>query len=239
MDERDEKQNNKIFLWAFCLCILVGGFGAYNVALSTSGYGASMTFWLLVLFCGLPIILILFVLAIIAAVKDQAKYTIALSLSCIMLPVCFIGSLKLMEATKIAKYKQVSDEIRPIGSELNERIVIAFKETASQEETHKFDETILRKTIPQPNGVLLEFADGVCGIAYPDTEFKYEIVDVGFCNDAIDEQKKIIKEKVNSSTIVYKVFENLPMEDIKNLSLDKRKVDTSPKVDNKKVKTVQ
>lgn len=239
MEEQPDKQNNKIFLWTFCLCILVGGFGAYNVALSTSGYGASMTFWLLVLFCGLPIILILFVFAIIAAVKDRAKYTIALLLSCIMLPVCFIGSLKLMEATKIAKYKQVSDEMTPIGSELNERIVIAFKETASQEEIHKFDETVLRKTVPQPNGILLEFAEGVCGIAYPDTEFKYEIVDVGFCNDATDEQKKKIKEKINSSTIIYKIFENLRMEDIKNLPLDKMKVDTSPKTNTKKVKTVQ
>lgn len=239
MEERNDKQNNKIFLWAFCLCLLVGGFGAYSVALSTSGYGASLTFWLLFLFCGLPIILILFVFAIIAAVKDRAKYTVALLLSCIMLPVCFFGSLKLTEATKIAKYKQVSDEMRPIGSELNERIVIAFKETVPQEEIHKFDETILRKTVSQPNGILLDFADGVCGITYPDTGFKYKIVDVGFCNDATDEQKKIFKEKANSSMIIHKTFENMRMEDIKNLPLDKMKVDTSPKTDTKKAKTIQ
>ncbi|MEJ7861310.1 MAG: hypothetical protein WKF90_06690, partial [Pyrinomonadaceae bacterium] len=88
------------------------------------------------------------------------------------------------------------------------------------------------------HGILLEFAEGVCGIAYPDTEFKYEIVDVGFCNDATDEQKKKIKEKINSSTIIYKIFENLRMEDIKNLPLDKMKVDMSPKAITERLKTL-
>jgi hypothetical protein len=235
MKEKTVKQNNKTaFIWAISICLLIGIFGALIVSGSSSGYGASMTYWLLVLFCFPSLILILFVSAIIAATQDNAKYTVIFLMSCILIPAFFFGALKLMEVTKIAKYKQVSDEMTPIGSELNERIVIAFKETASQEEIHKFDETTLRKTIPQTNGILLEFADGICGIYFPDTEFKYEIADVGFCNNATDEQKKIIKEKVNSSKLIYKTFEDIHMEDIKNLPLEKMKVDTSPKIDTKK-----
>ncbi len=192
--EWKNKNNKTAYLWAIGICLLVGTLGALVVSGESSGYGASMTYWLLVLFCLFPLILILFVGAIIAAIQDKAKHTLILLMSCLLLPVSFFGSLKLMEATKLAKYKQVSEEMTPIGSKLNERIVVAFKETASQEETHKFDETILRKTISQPNGILLEFADGVCGIAYPNTEFKYEIVDVGFVMMQRTRKKKQLRK---------------------------------------------
>lgn len=241
MEDKIVERNNKlIFSIAIIGSLIVGFLAAFWVAQEISGYVASYTFFFVFIILGVPLWIILVVVAMIyIAGKNHQVYGFALLTSCVLLPFFSVASLKILEATKIAKYKQGSDEIRPIGSELNERIVIAFKETASQEEIHKFDETVLRKTVPQPNGILLAFANGVCGIAYPDTEFKYEVVDVGFCNDATEEQKKIIKEQVNSSTIIYKIFENLRMEDMKNLPLDKMKVNTSPKLDTKKVKTVQ
>lgn len=238
VEEKADKQNSKAaYLWTFLICLFVGAFGAFIVSRETSGYVASMTFSYLVLFCGFPIVLILLALAIIAAIQNQAKHSALLLISCVLLPVTFFGSLKLMEATGIARYKTSGlDEMRPFGSELNERIVIAFKETVSEEEIHKFDETILRKTVPQPNGILLAFTDGVCHIAYPDTEFKYKIADVGFCNEATDEQKKKVRDEVNSSAIVYKVFKNLRMEEIKNLPLEKN--ENRNVNENKKVKIV-
>lgn len=72
-----------------------------------------------------------------------------------------------------------------------------------------------------------------------DTEFKYKIADVGFCNEATDEQKKKIRDKVNSSKIIYKTFENLRMEDIKNLPLEKAKVDIESQENKKELKTVE
>ncbi len=229
MSDKIIEHNNKlIFSAAITGCLVVGFLAAFWVAQDTSGYVASISFFIIFIIFGVPLWLILLIAAIVCFIsKDHKVYGFALLLSCLLLPVFSVASLRILEATHIANYKKTgADEMRPIGSELNERIVIAFNEDTSQEESRKFDETILRKTIPQPNGVLLEFADGVCGITYPDTEFKYKIADVGLCNDATDEKKKKIKEGINSSKIVFKVFENLRMEEIKNLPLEKKKIAT-------------
>ena len=217
-------------------CLIVGFFLALFLSQDTFGY-MRFSFFVLSIFVGIPLFIILIVVAAICF--DSKKYKIygfALLTTCILLPIVFFASLKILEVTKFSK-PVISDygEMRPIGSELNERIIIAFKEDASQEQIHKFDETILRKTIPQPNGVLLNFADGVCGITYPDTGFKYNIADVGFCNDATDEQKKKIKQGISSSKIVFKVFENLRMEKIKNLPLEKKKTATENLANSKNV----
>lgn len=205
MEDKIVEHNNRLIFSVTVISSLIVGFlAAFWVAQETSGYVASMSFFIIFIIFGVPLWIILLIAAIVFFVSENYKvYGFAFLLSCVLLPIFSVASLKILEATQIANYKKPgADEMRPIGSELNERIVIAFKENASQEEKRKFDETILRKTIPQPNGILLEFADGVCGIMYPDTGFKYEIADVGFCNNATEEQKKNIKEKVNSSKIV-------------------------------------
>ena len=69
--------------------------------------------------------------------------------------------------------------------------------------------------------------------------FKYKIADVGFCNDAANEQKKTIRDRVNSSKIIYKVFENLRMEDIKKLPLEKKKVNKETQENKKELKTFE
>lgn len=226
-DEIVEHNNKLIFSIAIISSLIIGFLAAFWVAQDTSGYVASMSFFIIFILFGVPLWIILVIAAIVCFITENYKvYGFALLLSCILLPIFSVTSLKILEATQIANYKKPGvDEMRPIGSELNERSVIAFKENASQDEIHKFDETILRKTVPQPNGVLLEFADGVCGIMYPETEFKYRIADVGFCNDATNEQKKTIKDHINSSSIIYKVFENLQMNDIENLPLEKKEPD--------------
>lgn len=225
MNDEIAKSNNRlIFSVSIIGSLIVGFIAAFLVAHETSGYVASMSFFIIFILFGVPLWIILVIAAIICFITENYKvYGFAFLLSCLLLPIFSVGSLKILEATQIANYKKPGvDEMRPIGSELNERIVIAFKENTSQDEIHKFDEKALRKTIPQPNGILLEFADGVCGIMYPDTEFKYRIADVGFCNDATNEQKKVIRDRVSSSSIIYKVFENLQMNDITNLPLEKK-----------------
>lgn len=240
MNDNIVEHNKKlIFSVSIICCLIIGFLAAFWVAQETSGYVASISFFIIYIIFGVPLWLILLVASIVCfASKNHKVYGFALLLSCVLLPTFSVTSLKILEAAKIAKYKAAGiDEMRPIGSELNERIIVAFEKTASKEEIHRFDETVLRKTIPQPNGILLTFADGICGIAYPDTEFKNEIADVGFCNDATEEQKKMIRDKVNSSAIVYKVFESLRMEDIKHLPLEKN--DSINVIENKKLKKVE
>lgn len=228
MENRVAEINIKLIVSSTAIvCLILGFLLALFLSQDTFGY-VRFSFFVLSIFVGIPLLIILIVIAAICFDSKKHKvYGFAFLSACIMLPIVFFTSLKILEVTKFAK-PGISDygEMRPIGSELNERIVIAFKEDTSQEESRKFDETILRKTIPQPNGVLLEFADGVCGITYPDTEFKYQIAAVGFCNDATDEQKKKIKEGVSSSKIAFRVFENLRMEEIKTLPLEKKKTAT-------------
>lgn len=222
-DENMEHNNKLIFSVTTICCLTVGFLYAFLLSQDTFGY-ITWTVTIISFVLGIPLLLILVITAAICFDSENYRvYGLAILLSCFLLPVSAVASSKILETTRLAR-QRISDfgEMHPIGSELNERIVIAFKNNAPQDEIHKFDETTLRKTVPQPNGVLLEFTDGVCGIMCPNTEFKYKIADVGFCNYATDEQKKLVKDKVNSSTVVYKVFENLRTEEIKNLPLDKK-----------------
>jgi hypothetical protein len=223
MLEKIQTQDKRVVLVALLITAVVGILGASIVAKEISGYVASMTFFFVFFLAGVPIWILMAIVSVFYVVSDNQKiYGVALILSCVFLPISFVGSLKFMEAAKIARYKQGSDEMRPLGSELNDRIVVVLKETASTDNVQKLDENVLRKRIVQTNGVLLDFADGVCGITYPDTDFKFRIIGVGFCNNATEDEKKQIKNSVRSSPIVYKFFENVRMEDIPNLPIEKK-----------------
>ncbi|MEJ7861309.1 MAG: hypothetical protein WKF90_06685 [Pyrinomonadaceae bacterium] len=153
MEDKIVERNNKlIFSVAIIGSMIVGFLAAFLVAQETSGYVASYTSFFVFFVLGIPFCVILVIVAMIyIASKNHQVYGFALLISCVLLPIFSVGSLKILEATQIANYKKTgADEMRLIGSELNERIVIAFKETTSQEEIHKFDETILRKTVHQP-----------------------------------------------------------------------------------------
>jgi len=107
--------------------------------------------------------------------------------------------------------------MRPIGSELDHRIVFVFDPRATQEEINKFDETVLRKTVPQPNGILLLFADGVCNFSYPENQSGVTIVDVPFCADATEEQKQRIRSDIVSSPLVRTAFEDVAPGEVRKL----------------------
>jgi hypothetical protein len=213
-----ETKTSTLVLLSILIWTAIGGLGAYDVAREPIAYIASMTYGIYFLFLLLPIITILFVLTIISAIKNKMKYALPLFIGCLALPTSFVGGLKIFEAVGLAEYKDNPiNEMRPIGSELKNRIVLLFMTTASQDEINKFDEEILRKKIPQTNGVLLEFADGICNFSYPRISPEATIVDIPFCKDATEEQKAVIREKIISSPLVYTAFEDMNTGEVKKI----------------------
>lgn len=213
----ETKTSTLIFLSIF-ICAVIGGLGAYDIAREPIAYIASMSYSIYLLFLFLPMIAILLVIAIIAAVRNKLKYAFPLFMGCLVLPISYIGGLKAFEAVGLAQYKDNPiNEMRPIGSELKNRIVLVFTKTATWDETSKFDEEILRKKSVQPGIVLLEFADGVCNFSYPQISPEVAIVDVPFCKDATEEQKAVIREKIISSPLVYTAFEDMDSGEVRKL----------------------
>ncbi len=182
--------------------------GAYAVASEPIAYIASMTFGIIFLYLLIPAVIILFIGAAAAASLNKVKYAAAFVVSCVMLPVFFLGGLQAMRAVGWARYEEPGvNDMRPIGSELKYRIVVTFKKTATQEDIHRFGEDILRKKIPQPNGVLLEFADGVCNFSYSQMSPEVTIVDVPFCADATEDEKARIRQQIISSPLIETAYE--------------------------------
>jgi hypothetical protein len=208
----------RIFAITLSVCVVVGFLAAFWVAQAENGYVGSLVFGFIFLVLGLPLIIILAIAAIVVfSIGRQKAYGYALLTSCLLLPVSFIGALKLMEATGIAKYVYADNEMSPIGSELKQRIVIVFKKETSQEEIHRFDENVLRKKVPQPNGVLLAFADGICNFSYPQMSPEVTIVDVPFCADATEDQKQKIRDEVMSSPIIDTAIEDVSPGEVRKL----------------------
>ncbi len=190
---------------------------AYAVASEPIAYIASMTYGIIFLYLLIPAVIILFIGAAVAASLNKVKYAAALFVSCMVLPVFFLGGLQGMRALGWARYEAPGvNDMRPIGSELENRIVFAFEKTATQKDIHRFDEDVLRKKIPQPNGVLLEFADGVCNFSYPQMS-PITIVDVPFCADATEEEKDTIREQIVSSPLIYTAFEDIDTGQVRKL----------------------
>lgn len=196
----------------------LGLLGADAVASDPIAYVASMTYGILVMFVLPLVIAVLIVSAIVAAILDKAEYAAMLVLCCVLLPVSFFGGLQAMRMMGLAKYETSGfNDMRPIGSELQHRIVFVFEASATQEEINKFDETVLRKSVPQPNGVLLTFADGVCNFSYPENRSGARVVDVPFCANATDEEKQKIRREIVTSPLVRTAFEDVAPGEVQKL----------------------
>ncbi len=201
------------------LCAFFGLLGAYSIASEPIAYVASMFYGIYFLYLLIPAVVILFVASIVAATFQKTKYAATLFLSCLMLSTFFIGGFQAMRALGWARYEtNGSNEMRPLDYDLTNRIVLAIKKGASQEEIRRFDEDILRKKIYHANGDLdLLFADGVCNFSYPNTVPGVTIITVPFCKDATDEQKVQIRDRIISSPLVYAAFEDTDSGEVKKL----------------------
>jgi hypothetical protein len=222
--------DKKIFLTTIIICLIVSFLIAFWAAQSTNSFGVTVIFYIVFFLLGIPIGIISIIASVICfSTQNYKVYGFALVFSLILLPIGSISFLKLMEWTKLAKYTQPSTEAnkdydsRPFESKITDSIVIVFKNNTTQEEKQKFEETNLKKIDQQIDGInYFTFADGVCRVAYSGTVHKFDITEVGFCNDASIEQKKKITDSIKSSPIVEQLFENMQEKDIEELRLGKR-----------------
>ncbi len=214
---KNTKRHIRDFLIVMGICSAITLLGV--LITKPPSYSAFFVF----LFLVLPITLILFVSAIVMACLNNAKLSAILLSCCVWLPVSFFIFSALLNSLGIIGH------ISSDGTDLKERIVVAIKENHSNRDFRRFYYSVPQKTISNSNGTHIERAEGVCFVGYLPDEFKYEVVDIGFCNDATEEQKKKIRDEVNSTEVIYKIFENLRMEDIRKLPLEKKsKVDNKP-----------
>lgn len=100
-------------LIALIICLIIGLIPALIVSRETSGYVAGMSAGIIILIFGVPLIGILFVLSIVAAISQNWKYAIIFFLSCLIIPLSFTGSMRIMEAAGIAVYARPGvDDLR-------------------------------------------------------------------------------------------------------------------------------
>ncbi|NNE67131.1 MAG: hypothetical protein HKN33_11255 [Pyrinomonadaceae bacterium] len=126
--------------------------------------------------------------------------------------------MKLLEFTGFARYVYAgAEEMRPMGSEFRERIVIEVKEGTPIEDVKRFEEEVLRVSTPTKSGVSIDFGSGICGIWYPKTRSGKTIIDVPFCGDASEIHKSELRSKVKDSPIVRTIYEDLKFKDIEEL----------------------
>jgi hypothetical protein len=183
------------------------------ISRETSGYVASMTFGVIVMFCGLPLLLILFVVAIIAATQKQMKFTAILLSSCLLIPFFFIVSLKVMETTKIAVYKRDGvDEIKPMEFDAEKGWTIVFQKEISFEQRQKFTND---NFFPWKPDIGFTHESGVCQLSGQNLK-DYEAVTIYFCSNATKEQKEQLRVKLKESEIVLKYYENKRLDELKD-----------------------
>lgn len=206
------------------ICAITGGLCASSVVAEPIAYIASISHGIMVLYVVTPVVLILFCLGIAAASLQSARYAVVFFTSVVVLPASYLGIVLGAQGLGIAQYQTSGlNEMRPIGSEPQHRIVVVFKKGATPDEIHQFDENILRKSVSKPYGVLLEFADGICNFSYPqlsdvNNEFSdVDIVDIPFCPDATEEKKQRVRSQIISSPIVYAAFEDVAPGEVKRL----------------------
>jgi hypothetical protein len=206
--------DKKKFAIAFGICLILGFFPAFIVSRETSGYVAGMTHGILIIFFGLPFLVFAFILVLAAALKNNAQYSIIFLMGLFLVPVSFVVSLKLMEFTKIARYKQVSEEIRPFENDSTNGLTVVFKKDVSFDVVQKFtNETFF----PWNSAVGFTHESGVCSSSSSPDINNHRIEIFFFCN-ATEDQKQKLREKLRFSEIVYKFYENIKIEDIKGLS---------------------
>jgi hypothetical protein len=208
--------DKKSFAIALISCLIIGFIPALIVSRETSGYVAGMSFGIITLIFGLPLVGILFVASIVATVSQNWKYAIIFSSSFLLIPLVFGGSMKLLEATGIAVYTRKGvDDMRSFETDSAKGWTIVFKKGLKFKEIENFTNDSF---FPRRADVGFTHESGVCELSGNNIQGKeYTIDTIYFCNTITKEQKDKLREKLKESALVYKFYENIKLEDIKDL----------------------
>ena len=106
-----------------------------------------------------------------------------------------------------------ADEMIPIGPDVKADLVIFFKTGTSSEDIYKFaTETI---SIPEEKGY--RHLPGIWQVLYILPIDGHEGYAVTFFPEATEAQRELVKSRVETSPIVYKVMENVAPKDIQKV----------------------
>jgi hypothetical protein len=106
------------------------------------------------------------------------------------------------------------EEMIRMGSDVKTSLVIFFKKETSSDEIYKFVTTVIANSEPNGTGnTSLPAIVSVVRIIVND--FQGQAIE--FKANATDEQKSFVKKRVLESPIVYKVYENVVPDEIKDL----------------------
>ncbi len=192
---------------AIGLCAFIGLTGAYSIASEPIAYVASMNFGIYFLFLLIPAVLVLFVASIVAASLRKSNYATALLVSCILLPVFFIGGLQAMRVAGWARYETPGmNDMRPIDEETNGSVIVVYTKESTFEEQQDLSNKVIH---PWKEGPGFTGETGVrssIGLGEFDGRTAQKIV---FRESATEVEKEKLRRGLQASPIIYKFFENL------------------------------
>jgi len=102
------------------------------------------------------------------------------------------------------------------GPDKNTSIVLFFKKDASPEQIKEFHDKILSKPSPYGENKGLDLPDGVAG-DFRVLKNGYEGIGINFSTVASQEEKERLNRRIKESSIVYKVYENVIPNEIRDL----------------------
>lgn len=107
------------------------------------------------------------------------------------------------------------NEMRPIGPEVKQNLVIFFKLGITNEQVEGFFDEVLSK--PDPNGKGFYLRKGISEFSRIHPVQGHEGVAISFFSYATNEEREAVVRDVKSSPIVYKVLENTAPAEVKEL----------------------
>ena len=131
-----------------------------------------------------------------------------LSLTVILLTICFQSN---------SCVPQSQDKwIEMGGPAHNTNVLVFFKKDTKHEQIEGFYNTVLSKSSPYGKNTGLDFRDGIAS-RFRVLNNGYEGVGINFSIDAYINEREQLKKDIRQSPIVYKVYENVIPNEIKEL----------------------
>jgi hypothetical protein len=110
-------------------------------------------------------------------------------------------------------------EMVKIGPDVSADLVIYFKQGSNDKQINQFTDDIIWE--PRPDGRGNAFRNGIRGFLrlLPSQANNHEAMTITFHDNATEQDRRTVKESMQSNVIVYKVFENIAPKDIKESDL--------------------
>jgi hypothetical protein len=201
-------------LLAIGLCAFFGLLGAYSIASEPFAYVASMLYGIYFLYLLIPAVIVLFVASIVAATFQKTKYAATLFISCLMLPIFFIGSLQAMRALGFARYETNGlNEMRPIDEQPNGNVIVVYQKGVSFVERERFANEVVF-TWKEGRGFTGETGvQSSIGLNDIDGRTAEKLL---FDASASETKKEKLRLGLAASSIVYRFFENLTEAEVRD-----------------------